>query len=74
VIGVEDLVRSGVGGTEGSKAVHVREQIVQVGNEHLVFYTLKSESGVEYGGLNGVPSTYNKGIEQSSAARSTDRP
>jgi hypothetical protein len=36
-IGVGDLVRSGVGGIEGSIEVHVREQMVHVGDEHLVF-------------------------------------
>jgi hypothetical protein len=34
--GVEDLVRSGVGGIEGRVEVHVREQMAHVGDEHLV--------------------------------------
>lgn len=34
-MGVGDLVRCGVGGTEGTIKVHVREQMAQVGDEHL---------------------------------------
>jgi hypothetical protein len=34
--GVEDLVRSGVGGIEGRVEVQVREQMAHVGDEHLV--------------------------------------
>jgi hypothetical protein len=34
-MGVDDLVRSGVGGIEGIAEVHVREQMGQVGDRHL---------------------------------------
>lgn len=35
VVGVDDRVKAGVGGTDGGPAVHVREHIVHVVERHL---------------------------------------
>ena len=73
-MGVDDLVRSGVGGIEGIAEVHVREQMAHVGDKHLkVVVEIVVIRRVVY----NIPCTYNEGSlcsVQGSVTRDTNWP